>query len=89
MFRTSITVDAMINVANHMYDMQSISWLLFFLVPIATTVFDVTGKLFSNLQYPTQTQIHMEIASTACMEKSGNENMSSSSEDLSSCASYV
>jgi len=48
-------------IAYHMFNMQSISWLLFLLIPIASIVCDITGKLFSNMYFPMQTQIHMEI----------------------------
>ena len=44
-----------------MFNMMSISWFLFLLIPIASIVCDMTGKLFSNMHFPTQTQIHMEI----------------------------
>jgi hypothetical protein len=36
------------------------SWFLVILVPIAGMVLDVTGKVYSNMFYPTQTQIHVE-----------------------------
>jgi len=45
----------------HVLHTRSISWMLIMFVPIAGMVFDVTGKVFSNLFYPTQTQIHLEI----------------------------
>merc|ERR1711862_894793 len=57
-FQTWLSMDLFLDVANHMFSMISISWFLFLLVPIATIILDVTGKLFSNLNYPTQTQIH-------------------------------
>jgi hypothetical protein len=39
------------------------SWLLIIFVPIAGMVFDVVGKVYSNMFYPTQTQIHLELES--------------------------
>jgi len=48
-------------VAMHTFNRRAISWMSIILVPVSACVFDVTGKLFSNLYYPTQTQIHMEI----------------------------
>ena len=66
-----------------MYDMQSISWLLFLFVPITTCVFDITGKLFSNLYYPTQTQIHTEISNTVQKPMMESKDVASSS-DVSS-----
>jgi hypothetical protein len=32
------------------------------LVPAIAIAFDVAGKVYGNMFYPTQTQIHMEIA---------------------------
>jgi hypothetical protein len=39
------------------------SWLLIMFVPVAGMVFDVVGKVYSNMFYPTQTQIHLELES--------------------------
>jgi hypothetical protein len=44
----------------HVFHMRSMSWFLVILVPIAGMVLDVTGKVYSNMFYPTQTQIHVE-----------------------------
>ena len=48
----------------HVFHTRTISWMLVLLVPIAAMIFDVTGKVYSNLFYPTQTQIHLEIFAT-------------------------
>jgi hypothetical protein len=32
-------------------------------VPIFAMAFDLAGKVFSNMYYPTQTQIHVELES--------------------------
>ena len=45
----------------HVLHTRSISWMLIAFVPITGMIFDVTGKVFSNLFYPTQTQMHLEI----------------------------
>lgn len=45
----------------HVFNTSTRAWTLIFFVPIAAMCFDVTAKLFSNLYYPTQTQIHVEI----------------------------
>jgi CBS domain containing-hemolysin-like protein len=50
-------------VVNHAFGTRSISWLLLAFVPIICMIFDVTLKVFSNMFYPTQTQIHIEIES--------------------------
>mmetsp|Transcript_25487 Transcript_25487/g.38173 ORF Transcript_25487/g.38173 Transcript_25487/m.38173 type:complete len:121 (+) Transcript_25487:328-690(+) len=47
----------------HLLNRRSITWMLLLLVPIAAALCDVTGKVFGNMYFPTQTQIHMEIAS--------------------------
>jgi hypothetical protein len=36
------------------------SWFLVIFVPIAGMVLDVAGKVYSNMFYPSQTQIHVE-----------------------------
>jgi hypothetical protein len=43
------------------------SWLLIIFVPIAGILFDVVGKVYSNMFYPTQTQIHLEAESQGKM----------------------
>ena len=48
---------------NHALGTRSMSWLLIVFVPIAGMVFDVVGKVYSNMFYPTQTQIHLELES--------------------------
>jgi hypothetical protein len=50
-----------VGTVTHVLNMRSISWMLIFFVPLAAMVFDVTGKVYSNLFFPTQTQIHVEI----------------------------
>jgi hypothetical protein len=41
--------------------MRSITWVLSVLTPTIAVIFDVTGKVYSNIFFPTQTQIHAEI----------------------------
>jgi hypothetical protein len=50
-------------VPNHALGTRSMSWLLIMFVPVAGMVFDVVGKVYSNMFYPTQTQIHLELES--------------------------
>jgi magnesium-transporting ATPase (P-type) len=60
--------------ANHTYNMRSITWMLLILVPTAACVFDVVGKVFGNMYYPTQTQIHCEIqAEEVAKQKTSRE----------------
>lgn len=47
--------------ANHVLGTRSMSWILILFVPIICMIFDVCGKVFSNMFYPTQTQIHLEL----------------------------
>jgi hypothetical protein len=49
--------------ANHVLGTRSMTWILILFVPIIGTIFDVCGKMFSNMFYPTQTQIHLELES--------------------------
>jgi hypothetical protein len=37
------------------------TWILILFVPIICMIFDVCGKVFSNMFFPTQTQIHLEL----------------------------
>jgi len=48
-------------VPTHMAE-KSTCWIIIFFTSIAACTFDVVGKVFSNMYFPTQTQIHMEIA---------------------------
>ena len=48
-------------VTEHLFNMRSITWVVSILTPTIATIFDVTGKVFSNFFFPTQTQIHTEI----------------------------
>jgi hypothetical protein len=52
---------AFLMVVNHAFGTRSMSWFLMFFVPIFGMVFDVSLKVFSNMYYPTQTQIHVEM----------------------------
>ena len=61
--RFSFPKDMFNDVASHTFNRASIAWLVFFLIPVATCVCDVTAKLFASMYFPSQTQIHMEIAS--------------------------
>jgi flagellar biosynthesis protein FlhB len=56
------------DVTNHVLFTRSLSWMLMFFVPIFSMIIDVVAKVFSNMFYPTQTQIHLEMESMAKME---------------------
>ncbi|KAL3785561.1 hypothetical protein ACHAW5_011309 [Stephanodiscus triporus] len=53
----------------HVLNMRSMTWMVSILVPTIAVVFDVSGKVYSNMFYPTQTQIHMEIAAESYERK--------------------
>lgn len=40
------------------------SWMLIILCPVVGMVLDVSGKVYSNMFFPTQNQIHVEIYCT-------------------------
>jgi hypothetical protein len=61
------SLSAFVNVTNHALGTRSMSWLLIIFVPIAGILFDVVGKVYSNMFYPTQTQIHLEAESQGKM----------------------
>ena len=47
------------------------------IVPACAMAFDLFGKVFSNMYYPTQTQIHIEIeAKERALEKKSNRRRS-------------
>ena len=48
-------------VTEHVLDTRLISWVILLLVILSCISVDVFGKLFSNMYFPTQTQIHREI----------------------------
>ena len=50
-----------VRVTYHTLNTRTISWMIFLLAVLMCQIVDVSGKLFSNMFYPTQTQIHREI----------------------------
>lgn len=46
---------------NHILGTRSLSWILILFVPMICMIFDVCGKVYSNMFFPTQTQIHLEL----------------------------
>lgn len=58
-----------VDTASHVLSTRSMSWVLIAFVPIMGIVFDVSGKLYANLFFPTQTQIHLEMESKAKEER--------------------
>jgi hypothetical protein len=48
-------------VTNHAFGNRSMSWMLLVFVPVFGIAFDVVFKAYSNMFFPTQTQIHLEI----------------------------
>ena len=53
---------------NHVLGTRSLSWMLILFIPLIGMIFDGTAKHFSNVFYPTQTQIHMEMEAKEKME---------------------
>lgn len=51
-----------VGVTTHTFNTRSMTWLLVLMVPVATMAVDVAVKMFGNMYYPHQTQIHMEVA---------------------------
>ena len=75
------SLSSFVDVANHVLGTRSLSWMLIAFVPVFGMVFDVCLKVFSNMFYPTQTQIHMEIESKeiAAHRKQGKQEQRPSS----------
>jgi len=57
------SLSSFVDVTNHVLGTRSMSWMLITFVPIFGMAFDVSIKVFSNMFYPTQTQIHLEVES--------------------------
>jgi magnesium-transporting ATPase (P-type) len=57
-----------VNTTNHVLSMRSMSWILILFVPICGIAFDVCGKVYSNMFFPTQTQIHLEMEALGKMK---------------------
>jgi len=52
---------AIIGVPPHIFTTRSLNYISMLFVPIFGMAFDLSGKVFSNMFYPTQTQIHVEL----------------------------
>jgi len=59
-------------VTEHVLNTRSITWMISILTPTIAAIFDITGKVFSNMFYPTKTQIHAEIALIESWNKNKN-----------------
>jgi len=57
----TLTMAEFVMLTHHMLNTRSITWLVIFIVTILAIVVDVVLKVYSNMFYPTQTQIHREI----------------------------
>jgi len=53
----------MASVPSHVFRMCSSNYVLMLFIPIGAMALDVAGKLFSNMFYPSQNQIHIELES--------------------------
>lgn len=54
--------------ANQVLGKRSMSWMIMLFVPVIGMIFDVCMKVFANMYFPTQTQIHLELESKGKME---------------------
>lgn len=59
---------------NHVLATRSMSWMLMLFVPIMGMTADVVVKVFANMYFPTQTQIHMELEAREKMLKRRQSN---------------
>jgi hypothetical protein len=77
-------------VVNHAFGTRSMNWMLMFFIPIVGMIFDVCLKVFANMYFPTQTQIHVEIESKekriakqkARLMRRQNRQLNQSNEDV-------
>jgi hypothetical protein len=58
-----------IYVSRHLLNMRGITWMVSLLAPTIACILDVSGKVIGNMYYPTQTQIHAEIAAKELKQK--------------------
>ena len=56
-------------VPNHVYLTSSSNYILILFIPIGATALDVAGKVFSNMFYPSQNQIHIELENKEIRQK--------------------
>ena len=59
----------LVGVPAHIFGTSSLKYISMLFVPIFGMAFDLAGKVFSNMFYPTQTQIHVELESRELAEK--------------------
>jgi len=59
-----------VGATSHTLHYRTIVWIVIILATIAATVADLSLKVFSNMFYPTQTQIHKEISVLKKIRKS-------------------
>ena len=71
-----------VDVAMHVFQRRLMTWMLILLAPTAAIVLDVSGKVYSNFYYPSQTQIHIEIQAQEMREKKSQRNASSTGENF-------
>eukprot|EP00531_Pseudo-nitzschia_arenysensis_P016673 CAMPEP_0116157348 /NCGR_PEP_ID=MMETSP0329-20121206/23298_1 /TAXON_ID=697910 /ORGANISM="Pseudo-nitzschia arenysensis, Strain B593" /LENGTH=1587 /DNA_ID=CAMNT_0003654453 /DNA_START=285 /DNA_END=5048 /DNA_ORIENTATION=+ len=57
------TFFSMVWVPSHVFLTSATNYILILFIPIGAMVFDVAGKVFSNMFYPSQNQIHIELES--------------------------
>lgn len=50
-----------VNVGFQVMSTRSLVWVLILFVPIAGVAVDICFKVFANMYFPTQTQIHLEL----------------------------
>lgn len=69
-FGTSIiTMFPFVWVPNHVYLTSWSNYILILFIPIGATALDVAGKVFSNMFYPSQNQIHIELENKEIRQK--------------------
>lgn len=56
-------------VPNHVFLTSSSNYILILFIPIGAAALDVAGKVFSNMFYPSQNQIHIELENKEIRQK--------------------
>lgn len=63
------TYSDFVGVGFHVFRTRTMTWVLIIFIPFIGIMFDIIFKTFSNMYYPTQTQIHLEIENKQNMDK--------------------
>jgi hypothetical protein len=68
----------MVSVLTHVFLKSSSNYALILFIPIGAMALDISGKVFSNMFYPSQNQIHIELESKEIRQRRKLKNQEES-----------